>query len=360
MKIIHCSDIHLDSKLLANLPPEKAREQRNYLLSKFLELVNIAKEQDARIILIAGDLFDSENSTLKSRDFVLDVVRKNTSIDFLYLAGNHEKQGLFAGVFNMPENFKVFGDEWQTVEYGAVSVTSAFMREGVTDELYNGLKLDSDKFNIVMLHGEIQKKSGADLVNIKLLKNKNIDYLALGHYHTYSEIELDKRGSGAYSGCLCGRGFDECGEKGYIVLEIDEDKLGYTKQWIVLPSRILCEVKIDISHLEKYGEIKQAVEDALINIKSENLVKVILCGEQSPEAQRDLAHLLSDFENKFYFIKFYDETTAQKDYSAYLNDISLRGEFIRLIIGESTLSDKEKRDILSYGYQALSGEEFPL
>lgn len=360
MKIIHCSDVHLDSKLAANLSSDKALEQRNYLLSQFSKFVTAAKEQGVRIILIAGDLFDSQHPTLKSRDYVLDTVKKSPDIDFLYLAGNHEKQGLFSGLSDMPKNFIIFGDEWQSVEYGNICISSAFMSDELGDAFYDGLKLDTDKFNIVMLHGEVQSRSGADTVNIRLLKNKGIDYLALGHYHTYSEVELDKRGTGAYSGCLFGRGFDECGEKGYILLDIDEEKRKFTREWVVFPSRLLCETEVDISGLEKYSEIRGAVAQSIESIPSDSLVKIVLIGEQSPQSQRDLSHLTEDFKSNFYFLKIYDETVPKKDYSDYLNDISLRGEFIRLIVGDDSLTDTEKRDILNYGYKALSGEDFPV
>ena len=35
MKIIHCADIHLDSKMSANLTKEKARERKTELLTTF-------------------------------------------------------------------------------------------------------------------------------------------------------------------------------------------------------------------------------------------------------------------------------------------------------------------------------------
>ena len=58
------------------------------------------------------------------------------------------------------------------------------------------------------------------LMNIAL-KNKNIDYLALGHIHGYKEAPLDGRGKYCYPGCLEGRGFDECGKKGFVLLNIE-------------------------------------------------------------------------------------------------------------------------------------------
>ena len=59
MKLIHCADLHLDSPLEANLPPEKVRGRRAELLSSFAKLVRLADENGVSAILIAGDLFDS-------------------------------------------------------------------------------------------------------------------------------------------------------------------------------------------------------------------------------------------------------------------------------------------------------------
>ena len=88
---------------------------------------------------------------------------------------------------------------------------------------------NSNNFNIVVLHGQeanySDKKDKAEIINLKELKNKNIDYLALGHIHKYKLEKLDNRGIYCYSGCLEGRGFDECGDKGFVLLEIEENKI---------------------------------------------------------------------------------------------------------------------------------------
>lgn len=51
------------------------------------------------------------------------------------------------------------------------------------------------------------------------LRGRGIDYLALGHVHSFRQEKLDEQGIWCYSGCLEGRGFDECGTKGYVMLE---------------------------------------------------------------------------------------------------------------------------------------------
>ena len=44
MKLIHCADLHLDSRMESGLPPEKARERRMELLHTFTKMVDMAAE----------------------------------------------------------------------------------------------------------------------------------------------------------------------------------------------------------------------------------------------------------------------------------------------------------------------------
>lgn len=73
--------------------------------------------------------------------------------------------------------------------------------------LYLQVPHENGVVNIVTLHGQVGVVSGVGQVNISKLKNKGIDYLALGHIHTYAEQTLDGKGIYCYSGCLEGRGF---------------------------------------------------------------------------------------------------------------------------------------------------------
>ena len=58
----------------------------------------------------------------------------------------------------------------------------------------------------------------------------------------------------------------------------------------------------------------------------------------------------------YYFVKIYDETTLKIDYMDYEKDASLKGEFIRLVLTQK-LTEEEKRKIIETGIKALSKEE---
>lgn len=105
------------------------------------------------------------------------------------------------------------------------------------------------------------------------------NYLSLGHIHSYKMDSLDRRGVYCYPGCLEGRGFDECGEQGFVLPDI--------------------------------------------------------------ECERNIEYIQKQFEDDFYFIKVVDQSTYKVDMEAFAHDISLKGEFVRTVLesGEIAMED---------------------
>ena len=251
MKIIHCSDLHLDSKMESNLDSKKAKERRDEILITYQNMVKYATENGVKIILIAGDMFDKKNITVKARNIVLDSINSHPEIDFVYLKGNHDETGFISELENIPSNLKLFNsNKWTTYEYGDIAISGIEFGDVGDYEIYGSLILNKNNINIVVLHGQetqYDKKDKTEIINLKSLKNKNIDYLALGHIHKFKQEKLDKRGVYCYSGCLEGRGFDECGEKGFVLLDIDEKDKKIETKFIPFASRTLYEIEVDVS-----------------------------------------------------------------------------------------------------------------
>ena len=62
----------------------------------------------------------------------------------------------------------------------------------------------------------------------------------------------------------------------------------------------------------------------------------------------------------FYFAKVKDNTRIAVDYNDFELDASLKGEFVRLVKGDDSLSEEEKAEIIRCGFQALNGEDIEL
>lgn len=351
MKFIHCADIHLDSPLESVFPPEAARDCRAALLSTFAGLVGLADSSGADALLIAGDLFDSDNTSRKTLRYVLDLFAAHPDLPVFCLAGNHDS-GSFAGCDDLPPNLHLFGSDWTYYELGDVMIA------GGTAPAPDGLSLSPDRVNIVLLHGQVNgSPSGDYAVSFQRLKDKHIDYLALGHIHSYREAELDSRGVACYSGCLMGRGFDECGVKGYVLVEVTNSRVSH--RFVPYAPRTLHEVRCDVSGCASQLDFETAARAATSKIPQGDLVRLSLTGDLSPDCAPDLRQLEQALAGSFRFLRLRDETHLKIDPAAYENDISLKGEFIRHVLA-SGLDAGERERVIACGLRALRGEELDL
>lgn len=354
MKIIHTGDLHLDSKMESNLPTQKSKQRKNELLSTFSNLVDFAVKNEVRAVILAGDVFDSSKVTIKSRDYFFDCVNKAPNVDFLYLVGNHDEFSTAIGNRELPDNLKIFGNEWTCFEYEDIAINGVVLSENNCGLIYDSFVADSTKFNIVVLHGQESSSVGDGLIKISEFKNKNIDYLALGHIHSFKLSDIDKRGKYAYCGCLEGRGFDECGKKGFVLLDINNNKAEISFHSVA--RRTLHEVEVDITGLTTVTQIFDKINSSLLSISQDDLVKVVLIGSYNTNTQKNIDYILDELNNRFYFAKISDKTSLEINIDDYKNDISLKGEFIRNVLA-SSLSKEEKDQIIMYGIKALNGED---
>jgi len=362
MKVIHCADLHLDAKMSANLDKESAKQRKGEILHTFERMIDYAKQNQVAAILIAGDLFDVKNISATARNMVLSAVKNHPKLVFYYLKGNHDSDNFLSGLDEIPDNLKLFGPSWVSYEEGNVVITGMELSEENAGTACSCLILDEKKFNIVMLHGqEIESRSvdRAEVINLRGLRGKGIDYLALGHVHTYKKERLDARGVYCYPGCLEGRGFDECGEHGFVLLDIDEATGRYTQEFVPFAYRKLYEAPVDVNGCRTTADMIERTKECLqrLGCSEESLIKIVLTGALDVECEKDVSYLRSYFKNSYFFVKVYDETSLKIAYDDYLLDESLKGEYVRMVMQDDVLTDEDKAAVIRYGLLALAGEE---
>lgn len=351
MKIIHTSDLHLESAM-TSLAHEKVRERKNELYEALIRMIDEAARLEARLIIIAGDLFDVKSISKKAAERVANLIERHIEMDFLYLAGNHERDGFIAKLEHLPTNLLVFGREWTYFEYGNVTVAG---RSELSSDMFAELKLDGSRKNIVVLHGAVGEYAGADGIRLSSARGLGIDYMALGHYHSYMKYDIDKRGVAVYSGTPEGRGFDEAGECGFVILETDGE--GISHRFCPAAKRTVHIIKVDITGASRQYDIEDRCEAALRNVSSLDLVRIVLSGEREMELIPDLSAIEGRYAYRYYVFSIKDETRMRIDPEAFARDKSLKGEFIRLTMGRDDLSDTIKEKIIKLGIAALLGEE---
>lgn len=347
MKIIHCADLHLGSQM-KKFPKDKADERRREIRLTFERMVAFAQSEGIKAILLAGDIFDTDRPFKKDKEYFYSVVKHNPEIDFYYLRGNHDGQESYTETI---ENLKTFGDNWTVYEIGeGVKVAGLEINPGNCVSMYSSLSLDEKGTNIVMLHGEIGEASGEGKINRLRLRDRNIDYLALGHIHKYSTDGIDERGVYAYSGCLEGRGFDETGVKGFIIYDTAKKE----HEFKPFATRTIEECDVDITGAQDSYEAVRKIK-SFVNVDKMNLLRINLTGTLTHIDEKLAKDIEGNLWNLCYCVSVKDKTALRVDYSALQDSKSLKGEFIRCVMAEE-LEDGERQKILDLGLKALSGQ----
>lgn len=349
MKFIHIADVHLGSKIEAKFNKEQSKKRKNEVKTTFKNIVEYASNNDIHLILLSGDIFDSDSPSNKDKQFFYSIIKNNPSIDFLYLKGNHDLDTLSDEKY---DNLKTFNDSWSYYEYEDLLICGIELNRNNKTSFYNTLSTKQNMKNVVMLHGQISDGKGGDIPLIKL-KNKGIDYLALGHVHKNMVFNLDERGIAVYPGCIEGRGYDEIGPHGFML--VDSNDITHPL-FIKMCQREFIEENVDISSCMSSYDVEKKINSS-INFKKSDIYRINLIGEISIDNTIDIISVEDDLKDCCFAISLKDKTNTKLEYEKYINDNSLTGEFIRLVINDSTLLEDEKKQILKLGLKVLDGRE---
>ncbi len=352
MRIIHTSDIHLDSRLSARLAPDKARIRRRELLSNLERLFCEAERLCCDAMIIAGDLFDNEKVSQRALDTALDAIGGHPSVSVFYLPGNHEKGAILSSGRSLPKNLFVFAEEWSYFKAGDVVIAG---RSTCSENMFESLDFEDGHTNIAVLHGELRDRSAApDIIGLRDASDRNISYLALGHYHSFKSFRLNGGGAAVYSGTPEGRGFDECGECGFVLI----DTAGVLKyEFIPFAKRHIRHLQANISGIISFSEVQALCLSALKEIPREDIVRLELVGYRPLELWLDTKALEEKFADRFFAFDLKNSTRLAINKESFRYDKSLKGEFIRLVASRTDLDELTKEKIIETGLNALIGEE---
>ena len=370
VKVLHCADLHFDTPF-KELSKEVSDTSKNELLEVFKNIIDLAIDENIEVLLIAGDVFDNLTVNKNTLFFISDQIRRIDNIKVFISPGNHDpyNEKSFYNMINWPENVYIFkGDmEFKEVKELNLIVWGAGFRNNYENEtLLRGVSVDSDKINIMILHGEIASTNSKNEYNpiyINDIYNSNIDYIALGHRHKFSGILKEGMTTYAYSGCPQGRGFDESGEKGVIIGEVYRG--GTDLRFFPVCKRKYVTKEINITGTNSYDEVIFKILSDLSNEEiNKNFYKIILKGELKEHFNLKENLLIEKLKNKFYYIKIINDTSIEINLEELSKDYSIKGKFIAKILEKLKDASDDDKEILKLalkiGIQCLSEDEVNL
>ena len=360
MKIIHTSDLHIDSKLQTNFSPAIAKQRNTEILITFEKLFEVMENQNYDAMIIAGDMFDTPKVSSRAFSYIIELIRKHDTKNFFYVPGNHDNEAaLIHNQADIPSNLHIFDESFtvfslsDTVSIGGIKFTNTN-----ATTFAEQIQFNPEHINIMVMHGGFTK-SASNVNNSSFLqssvKNKNIDYLALGHIHEYSSGTIDKRCTYVYPGCLEPRGFDEIGAKGFVSITIDEKSKTICHEFIKFSMRTIHEITVDITNDKNLREILNHTNKLTSTINTNDILKIVLSGTHDVEMIKGTDLIQEELSSRFYHVKVVDKSKLFIDPKDFEGDMSLKGCFVRKVLS-SNLSEQEKSEIIITGLKALSGE----
>ena len=346
MRILHSADLHLDAPF-AGRTAEEAEYLRRELLAVPGKLADICVSRRCDMVLLAGDLFDGAYSRESCR--MLYAALERMEMPVFVSPGNHDHCGMESPWERekWPENVHIFTKE--RLESVAVPgldcrVYGAGYQSMDCPGLLEGFRAAGDEtYHIGLLHADpTQAATPYCPLTREQIRMSGLHYLALGHVHKSGSFTEGKTLC-AWPGCPMGRGYDETGEKGVFVVELDED---VRLDFVPLNTPRFYDLQTDIVSWEKL----------LPPAGSDDFYRVTLTGYGNGEALAVPAG--------YPHLELRDETVPETDLWGSAGEDTLEGIYFGMLRGAMEGKDVAEQRMIRLAArvsrQILDGQEVKL
>lgn len=279
MRFIHAADVHLDSPMkgLSSYPGAPVEAMRGATRSALRSLVDLCLDENADLLLIAGDIVDGDWPDYHTGlHMVSELGRlREADIPVVMIRGNHDAASVVTKALRWPEGVRLLASSRpETVTFENIGVAvhgQSFATRAVTDNLAAGYPSpESGLVNIGLLHtclGGYADHANYAPCALDELVSHGYDYWALGHIH--QRAILHEEPHVVFSGNLQGRNVRECGPKGATLVDVIDGELH-------LQERTLDHVRWDVVRIDA-GHL--ADSDQLLAQSQEQLTAAVAASD---------------------------------------------------------------------------------
>ena len=287
-RFVHTADVHLDSPLrsLALRNPDLAALISNATRRTFVAIIDLCLSEQVDALLIAGDLYDGDQTSMKTARFLAEQLRRleAAGIKTFIIRGNHDALSKITKELVLPGTVKVFGGRAETVvvrdEPGYVPVAIhglSFAQPRAPEGLLPRFKQPvAGALNIGLMHTSLGGAPGHDVYapcSPTELDQAGFHYWALGHIHKRSVTGA--KGSIVMPGIPQGRDINEDGPKSVSLVVISNDGNVEVEERVLAVTQFE-RVAVDATDAEDWtdliGRIARALDRARAAAVAEHLV----------------------------------------------------------------------------------------
>ncbi len=364
---VHTGDIHLDTPFSAHFNKQQMQIRRREILQTFRSIVLTAKNKD--FLFISGDLFDGQFVSTETISFVKRCFSEIPETDVFISAGNHDPL-LSRSAYESNDwgaNVHIFSTEWEYFDFPEKKTRihgRSFGSVHAEETLFDSIKVAPDWCNIMVLHGDLVANGGKSSYNPiekEAIAKSCMDYVALGHIHQRSELARVDGVYYAYCGIPEGRGFDEEGEKGYYIGEVNHGNVELS--WMPSSSRRFWHVHCDITEAIDIFSVQEMITNSMKQTgRVEDCYKIILEGT-ARRGMIDCDFLKTTLKDQGFYLDFVDRTKPEVPLEETARENSLRGNFVAAMMEKIQAMPEEEKEIgylaLELGLSAMEGGQKP-
>ena len=306
MRFVHAADIHLDSPLtgLARYEGAPVEAIRGATRRALENLVQLCLDEDARLLLIAGDLYDGDWPDYNTGLFFVQQMARLTQagISVVLIRGNHDAANRITRRLPLPEGCVDLATRRpQTQVFEALGIAvhgQGYARQEQNEDLAAGYPPPlPGLINIGLLHTALEGRPGHAPyapTSRQALMDHGYDYWALGHVHAREVVCEDPWI--VFPGNLQGRHVRETGPKGATLVTVREGRITAVEHRtldVVRWARVLVDAAPAADATAVLAQVREALAAALQAAGDRLLaVRVEITGASAAhgELARDPAH----------------------------------------------------------------------
>jgi DNA repair exonuclease SbcCD nuclease subunit len=369
IKLLHTADHQLGVKFSGF--GEKGRQLRQAVKESLKATVDVALAEAVDVVLIAGDLFDSNAVSRNLVDEAVAHLKRLAPIPACILPGTHDCYDT-SSVYRRPEfgdipNIRIFTDEIRSIPFHDLDLTvygGANLNPTGTESPLKGLeKNDETTYHVAMAHGEmaIEGKFAGDYYPIEQreIPASGMNYVALGHWHRYADFSQNEV-KASYCGAPETLSFEEGEDSGYVLL-VSMDESGTRVEKRRVGRYRWKTVDLEIEAFEGEQELLQEIRK---HADPHTLLRVRLRGLKPVTWDVGEERLADEMEDSFFHLEVIaGELTTSLDpiRAGDFPETTIMGQFLRLMEKRLEAADPAEKPVLEEalrrGFALLSGRE---
>ncbi|AAP99747.1 MULTISPECIES: metallophosphoesterase family protein [Prochlorococcus] len=322
-RFIHTADWQIGKPYLQIKDEQKRFKLRQERLNVIGRIRDKTREVGSQFVLIAGDLFDSPTPSTSTVTEVLETIGEMQVPTFV-IPGNHD-HGALGTVWHsndfikhqkqLAPNLKILLNSQPVEIEEAVIFPCPLLRNKSNADPTLWLKtldwnsVSSLKPRIILAHGGVHEFSGRDyildeeaqpnannIINLKEVPDKEIDYIALGDWHNLKQVSQKAWYSGTPEPDRFNQG--ENNQRGQI-LEVDVSRNGAAQVKAIPTGRLQWHnMNFKFHSDDDLNRFEREIEALTAGRVARDLLRVEISGELSLAGHRKYELLKTDLENK--------------------------------------------------------------